>query len=376
MYFLICIAIVLLTWQVSFLMHHSAILDFMSDQLSGLEILPCEVSAPHEASDGAKEAMEMRLRALEGQVEETRRGLEEAERIRAAELVLVKGELLTVRGELVTVRGELLTTRGELATVKGELDALKGTLLGPRKEFAEKRECLQAKLALEEEMKELRKGVSLDEAAAMPCPTPKHVEFDVEEELRMRQGIHRMVWQRFHATTILDLTGLPYLSDAILGHVSTMTHLKRITLDGLTPFSPEGIKHLYMKQLESLELTSHAITDSCLEGIGAARSLKSLYLNGTRVTDAGLQHLAPLSRLQVLVLPSMITDTGLEHIQCLTALEGLDISNSIVTEKGVALLKGLPRLRQIRAEGRGLHALVLSNLPGVELVSVALSDMN
>ncbi|CAI5528825.1 unnamed protein product [Closterium sp. Naga37s-1] len=158
-------------------------------------MLPCEVSAPHAATDGAREAMEMRLKALEGQLEETRRGLEEAERIRAAELVLVKGELLTVRGELVTVRGELLTTRGELMTVKGELDALKGTLLGPRKEFAEQRECLQEDKLASEEVKELRKGVCSDEAEAMPCPTPKHVEFDVEEELRMRQGIHKMVWQ-------------------------------------------------------------------------------------------------------------------------------------------------------------------------------------
>ncbi|CAI6001631.1 unnamed protein product [Closterium sp. NIES-65] len=179
-------------------------------------MLPCEVSAPHAATDGAREAMEMRLKALEGQLEETRRGLEEAERIRAAELVLLKGELLTVRGELVTVRGELLTTRGELATVKGELDALKGTLLGPRKEFAEQRECVQEvkeKLAFEEEVKEPRKGVSSDEAAAMSCPTAKHVEFDVEEELRMRRGIHRMVWQLEGQQTIA-CTHLP----AAIGH--------------------------------------------------------------------------------------------------------------------------------------------------------------
>ncbi|CAI5522029.1 unnamed protein product [Closterium sp. Naga37s-1] len=135
-----------------------------------------------------------------GLLEGTRRGLEEAERSRAAELVQVKGELLTVRGEVVTVRGGLLTTRGELATMKGELDLLKGTLLETRKDLAEQKECLQKveteKLASEEEeVKELGKGMISNDAAAVPSPALKHVEFDVEEELRMRQGAYKTVWQ-------------------------------------------------------------------------------------------------------------------------------------------------------------------------------------
>ncbi|CAI5517695.1 unnamed protein product [Closterium sp. Naga37s-1] len=61
------------------------------------------------------------------QLEETRRGLGEAERSRAAKFVQVRGDLLVVQEELVTVRGELLTARVELVTMKGELDSLKGT---------------------------------------------------------------------------------------------------------------------------------------------------------------------------------------------------------------------------------------------------------
>ncbi|CAI5475336.1 unnamed protein product [Closterium sp. Yama58-4] len=283
-----------------------------------------------------------------GQLEEIRRGLEEVERNRAAELVLL-------RGELVTVRGELLTTRRELATVNGKLDVLKESLetikILDEEEDDEEEEDDDEEYVYEEEdeeegemVKRLRKGASsyfsaaVQSPAAAQFPAPKHVEFDVEEELRMRQGAYKTVWQRIHATTTLDLKGLPYLSEAILFHVSTMTHLKHIDLDGSTPFSPEGIKHLYMKQLESLELTSHAVTDSCLEGIGAASSLRSLNLKGTSVTDAGLEFLAPLSRLKVLVLPGTITDAGLEHIQSLSALEELDISDSVLTEEGVALL--------------------------------------
>ncbi|CAI5460305.1 unnamed protein product [Closterium sp. Yama58-4] len=295
-----------------------------------------------------------------GQLEQIRRGLKEAERSRAAELVLL-------RGELVTVRGELLTTRGELATVIRQLDTLKETLETRKFLDDEEEEDEEEEEEEEEEVKELGKGVIFDAAAEVQSPALKHVEFDVEEELRMRKGAYKTVWQRIHATTTLDLKGLPYLSEAILYHVSTMTHLKHIALDGSTGFSPEGIKHLYMKQLESLELTSDAITDSCLEGIGAASSLRSLNLKGTHVTDAGLEFLAPLSWLKVLVLPGMITDAGLEHIRSLPALEELDISDSVLTEESVALLHKFPRLRLIKAEGRDSRALVLRKFPGVEL---------
>ncbi|CAI5534066.1 unnamed protein product, partial [Closterium sp. Naga37s-1] len=136
-----------------------------------------------------------------GQLDETRRVLEEAERSRAAELAQVKGEILSLRGELVAVRGEFLTARGELATVKGELDALKTFLLETRKDLAEQKVYLQKaekeKLASEEEeVKELGKDVSWDDAVVVQSSAaPKHVEFDVEEELRMREGVHKTVWQ-------------------------------------------------------------------------------------------------------------------------------------------------------------------------------------
>ncbi|CAI5534029.1 unnamed protein product, partial [Closterium sp. Naga37s-1] len=126
------------------------------------------------------------------QLEETQRGLGEAERSRAAEFVQVRGDLLAVWEELVTVRGELLTARVEMVTIKGELDSLKGTLLKTKTDLAEQKECLQnmerEKLALEEEEKELGNKNSSDAVAAVPSPAPKHMLFDVEEELRMRQG--------------------------------------------------------------------------------------------------------------------------------------------------------------------------------------------
>ncbi|CAI5475347.1 unnamed protein product [Closterium sp. Yama58-4] len=257
------------------------------------------VGGPSE-HQGAVLAMEMRLRALEGQLEETRRGLEEAERRRAEEMLTVKGEMLTVReelvavkgelvtrrgelatargelttvkGELVTVRGELVTVRGELMTVKGEVEALKGGLVEVKMESAKQKECLQKveeeRLGMEGEVKRRRKGESSDEAAVVQCSASRH--FD----------------------TTLDLKGLSGLSDTFLRHVATMTHLKHVHIDGCSGFTSEGLKCLYsLPLLERLELKSSVVTDSTLDGIGRVRTLKFLYLNRTKVTDSGLVHL-------------------------------------------------------------------------------------
>ncbi|CAI6010390.1 unnamed protein product [Closterium sp. NIES-65] len=347
------------------------------------------------------------LRALEGQLEETRRGLEKLVAVKG-ELATVKGELVTVKGELATVKGELATIKGELATVKGELASVKGELatvkvapgeggsMEVKRELVEQADCLrkveEETVGMEGEVQRSRKRGN--EAAATACPAPKRVD------------------------TTLDLKGLFGLSYTLLGHVATMT-LKHVHLDGSSGFSFDGIKGLYsLPQLERLELKSSVVSDSTLDGIGRVRTLNLLYLNRTEVTDSGLVHLTcltalktlilykcwkvtcagmvhggrmtsleelylfgsgvkdeglrfltPLSKLKKLILPDTITDAGMEHIQCLTAVEYLDFNNSVATEKGVKLLGSLPCLKHIKAYGDGFQTLLRIILPGVEVVS-------
>ncbi|CAI7892614.1 unnamed protein product [Closterium sp. NIES-54] len=318
------------------------------------------------------------------------------------QLGTVKGELATVKGELATVKGELATVKGELATVKGELGTVKvapeeGGSMEVKRELVEQQDYSQN---VEEEMlgvvgevqRPRKRG---NEAAAMLCPALKRLD------------------------TTLDLKGLSGLSDTLLGHVATMTHLKHVHIDGSSGFTSDGIKELYfLPQLERLELKSSIVTDNTLDSIGRVRTLKYLYLNRTEVTDSGLLHstcltslktlilykcwkvicagmvhvgrmtsleelylfgsgvkdeglrfLTPLSRLKKLILLDTITDAGMEHIQCLTALEYLDFNNSVATEKGVKLLGRLPYLKQIKAYGDGFQTLLRIILPGVEVVS-------
>ncbi|CAI5474956.1 unnamed protein product [Closterium sp. Yama58-4] len=402
------------------------------------------------------QAMQARINALEGQLgetrkklEETRKGLQEAERRRVAdsrelrgrvekgekEVMNVKAELLVVKwemegsleatkeelegklgeskeeqeGNIVTAKKEL---EGGLIEVKGELIAMKGELVTVKRQLHEDG---AEKVGKEGVDVQVEVAVSWRSAAAEQGQSSTHEELAVGEQLRKSQGDVSSAWQKIRAAATLDLKGQAHLSDALLAHVATMTHLKHVHIDMTSGFTSQGIKCLYsLPHLESLELKGTTVTASTLEGIGAASSsLKLLYLNQAAVTDAGLPHLtalaflktlilykcegvtcpgmvlvgrmtsleelylfgsgvknhglrflAPLTRLKMLVLPSSITDAGLEHLQQLVALELLDVSNSVVRKKGVKLLKGLPRLKQVRAGSASLQ-LLRTALPGV-----------
>ena len=64
--------------------------------------------------------------------------------------------------------------------------------------------------------------------------------------------------------------------------------------------------------------------------------LRVLELNGTEVTDAGLEHLEGLIRLQTLSLfDTQITDAGLEHLEASGRLPALPLGETKVTDEGV-----------------------------------------
>ncbi len=73
-------------------------------------------------------------------------------------------------------------------------------------------------------------------------------------------------------------------------------------------------------------------------------------LNGTHITDAGLQHLAELSQLSGLnVEGTQVTDVGLEHLEEMSHLDWLRLSGTKVTNEGVKKLqKALPNCEIVR----------------------------
>jgi len=75
--------------------------------------------------------------------------------------------------------------------------------------------------------------------------------------------------------------------------------------------------------------------------------LDTLYLNNTRVTDAGLEHLKELVDLRVLELDNtQVTDAGMKCLQPLCRLEIVSLRGTQVTDFGEAeLTRAFPNKR-------------------------------
>ncbi len=64
-----------------------------------------------------------------------------------------------------------------------------------------------------------------------------------------------------------------------------------------------------------VELSRTKVTDAGLKHLAGLKQLRTLYLDHTKVTDAGLKHLSGLRQLQWLHLGhTQVTDAGLKHL--------------------------------------------------------------
>ena len=89
--------------------------------------------------------------------------------------------------------------------------------------------------------------------------------------------------------------------------------------------------------------SGEATSDALLARIGVLTRLKQLdFRDATGITDAGIAHLAGLTRLRRLYLRgTQITDAGLAQLKELTKLEALDLENTMVSGDGLKQLKKL-----------------------------------
>ena len=88
--------------------------------------------------------------------------------------------------------------------------------------------------------------------------------------------------------------------------------------------------------------------------VGQLRMLKRLDLSNTLVTDRGLKELQKLSTLVHLVLPKQTSDSGLKRLTDLVNLEHLDLSATQVTDKGLTELRGFHELRFLMLNRLGI----------------------
>jgi hypothetical protein len=102
-------------------------------------------------------------------------------------------------------------------------------------------------------------------------------------------------------------------------------------LDGLLAFD----------RLNGLYLHNSKVSDAGLKRVRSQSHLDLLWLQNTQVTDSGLAHLTGLTQLRELSLDycRRVTDDGLEHLKGFKELKKLTLTETRVTDAGVARLK-------------------------------------
>lgn len=98
-----------------------------------------------------------------------------------------------------------------------------------------------------------------------------------------------------------------------------------------------------LPSLASIIIERGLVGDEFLRGIRGL-PIRILHLHSTRITDAGLAHLADLPKLEALTLDGNdITDEGGVHLQKLSGLIELSIADTLISNDGIdALRKALP----------------------------------
>lgn len=110
-------------------------------------------------------------------------------------------------------------------------------------------------------------------------------------------------------------------------------------------------------------LNGQQVTDAALEHLKGLRRLQRLCVDGTQVTDAGLTHLRRLKHLQWLwLVRTRITDAGLEHLNGSGQLVGLWLNGSPITDAGLEHLMRLDGLQWLGLEGTQVSAAGVKRL--------------
>ena len=132
-----------------------------------------------------------------------------------------------------------------------------------------------------------------------------------------------------------------------------------------TQVTSAGLTHLRgMTRLGELWMPGTRVDD--LSPIAHLMAMRSLVLDGTPITDAGLACIARFTALERLSLADTpITDAGLKHVQSLSSLARLDLNKTRITDAGFGAPEGTDKLIYLSFAGTKVTDAGVSELQRV-----------
>jgi serine/threonine protein kinase/Leucine-rich repeat (LRR) protein len=124
--------------------------------------------------------------------------------------------------------------------------------------------------------------------------------------------------------------------------------LALITLDGIKIDDEIAAKFEFGESIQVLRFNDSQLSDAGLQAILRLPKLNTLQFSNTPLTDAGMESIATKEQLQTLRFTgSSVTDAGIKPLAKIPNLRVLDLRNTKVTDQGFATFKGHPRLNQL-----------------------------
>lgn len=191
-------------------------------------------------------------------------------------------------------------------------------------------------------------GATLSAAAGHEQPAPPPSELlsitdSAESVLTLMENL--LEWPRVGRGQKLDLYDSPVTDTTLQSLAEGLPELHFLSLAD-TRVSDAGLAHVArLTGLHELHLDNTPVTDTGVAQLTPLTDLRILDLKGTRVTDAGLAVVRSFPHLQALYLTrAPITDAGLAHVAQLADLRTLILWDTAITDAGLDHLRGLTRL--------------------------------
>ena len=141
------------------------------------------------------------------------------------------------------------------------------------------------------------------------------------------------------------------VTDENLSYVGQMTGLEELTISWGYHLTDTGFAQLSgLKRLRILEVDHSKMTDASLEVLGKLTNLEELRLGGAGFSDRGLELLKGLTRLKELSFyegAKQFTDAGLDSLKNMKDLERFALYGANVSDEAMGKLRGLKNLKTI-----------------------------
>lgn len=153
--------------------------------------------------------------------------------------------------------------------------------------------------------------------------------------------------------TEVDLSNIGITDDA-LKSIGQTPYLRKVWLRGDNQITDNGVAYLApATSLAILDLADTAVTDKCGATISRFKNLTDLGMDNTHVTDAFIESV-PDSVVWISLNGTAVTNAGVERLIRLPNLEGVFLSGDKVDDATTAALAKIPRLHKVYLSSRKL----------------------